>query len=550
MNKLLSLLTLSTFTLLSACFDFGSDDDDDSGGTEYFGYFLDTGVVGLSYSPNSGFEWTEGNGRFFYNPGQSTDFSILGLSLGSATVDSDNPVVTPATLLGEGSLTKAQMETLLNGSSATAQAIKNQLVLLQTLDFDQNPDNGIDLPKPVAFDTEFIPSKNALSDLNLNESAIDFAAALEEKLVTFRSNGTLNQSSVVISEEDAVAHFLETLDGLEALADYEGRWAMRSGGSGDVSAIYTFNSNLSIELIEYDGCPGNLYGASEQSLIKECSPVEINQTFTTNGTQFILKNNDITDTCVTLSANSHEIFASCNFQGSGLGSEVIRLQRAPLEFNALSLHSQYKELQAGSSTITTFNFNTDNNTGSYSSSDESGNITWSFEDSGDALQFTTDFDDTTHQFNYKGFVKGSWLTGSTNVTNILRNVENTTTATQLKQSGFFGVFDITPGSATEGECKEVRFGNSTSTNQITFDTYANASSQPYACDYPSNWEELTATKIETFNINSAYIESTTNNDDRRCYLLGIDDYELDNLYVACEVSGNHSQFEIELWRGL
>lgn len=113
-----------------------------------------------------------------------------------------------------------------------------------------------------------------------------------------------------------------------------------------------------------------------------------------------------------------------------------------------------------------------------------------------------------------------------------------------------GRFFYTPGSVTEGECKEVRFGNSGSSNQITFDTYDNASGQPYACDYPSNWDELTATKTETFNINSAYIESTSSNDDRRCYLLGIDDYELDNLYVACEVSGNHSKFEIELWRGL
>ncbi|GAA6134033.1 hypothetical protein NBRC116188_08220 [Oceaniserpentilla sp. 4NH20-0058] len=550
---------LSSLVFLTGCIDIGGDDDEDETSTEYYGYFIDSSVTGLSYSPHDDYEWTQGNGRFFYTPDSSTEFSILGLVLGSATVDSDNPVVTPATLLGEGSLTKDEMATLLAGDTASAQAIKNQLVLLQTLDFDQNTDNGIDLPIPREADAEFLPAKDALSDLDLTLSSSAFASALNDKLELFKTNGTVKQTSVVISEENAVAHFLQTLEDLEALAEYEGRWGMRSGGNGDMSATYIF-TGLDIALTEYEGCPGQMYGASIETLKAFCStPVDIEQTFSTNGTQLILENDDISDTCLTLSANSHEIFASCEFQGSGLGSEIIRLQRAPLAFNNNALHSQYTELVAGDSGTTTFNFDTENNTGSYSSSDESGNITWSFINDGEALQFTTDFDDTTHQFNYKGFVKGSWLanlSGSTAVTNILRNVENTTNATLLKTSGFFGVFDLTPGSATEGECKEVRIGSTINNqnNQITFETYENASGNTYSCDYPTNWGDLEdgvePTNTETFTITNNYLEATTEGDDRRCYLLGIDDYELDNLYVACETSGNHGVFEIELWRGL
>ena len=551
MKALLPIFTLSSLFSLTACLDFGSDDDE-SGGTKYYGYFLDSGVTGLNYTPNDGSNLTEGNGRFYYTPGTSTTFSILGLDLGSASLDSENPVVTPATLLGEGSRSRAQMETLLDGDSATSQSIKNQLVLLQTLDFDQDPSNGISLPVPIDTGTDFLPDPNALSDLDLSLNSSAFSTALNTKLTQLQNDGVVFASSSPISEEDAVNHFLDTLENLESLADYEGRWDMRSGSQGDVSAVYTFNSNLSIDLIEYDSCPSNLYGASEKTLKSHCTPVNISQTFSTNGTQLILENNNLSDTCLTLSANSHEIFASCEFQGSGLGSEIVRLQRAPLEFNDTALFSQYTELQAGSSTLTTFNFNSSNNTGSYSSTDETGNITWSFIENGAALRFTTDFDDSTHQFNYLGHVKGSWLSNlgnSSTVSNILRNTENSSNASLLKQSGFFGVFDITPGSATEGQCKEVRFGDSNA-NQITFSTYANASGQSYACDYPSNWDELTPSKIETFVVSSAHLESTASSDDRRCYLLGIDEYELSNLYVACEKSGNHSVFDIELWRGL
>lgn len=548
--KLLPFVTISTLALLTACIDIGGSDDDDNESKEYYGYFVDSGVMGLNYSPNNGTERTEGNGRFYYEPGQSTSFSILGLNLGSSVVESDSPVITPATLLGEGSLDKSEMETLLAGSSSTAQTIKNQLVLLQSLDYDQNPDNGINLPIPYELDGEFTPATDALSTLNLSDSATDFAAALQTKLAQLKTQGAVNFDTPV-SEETAVAHFLSTLEDLESLAEYEGRWGMRSGSSGDLSAIYTFNSDLTIDLIEYDNCPGQLYGASEETLKAHCTPVTIEQTFSSNGTQLILENDNISDTCITLSSNSHEVFASCDFEGSGLGSEVIRLQRAPLAFSNIALHSQYTELQAGSSTITTFNFNTQTNTGSYSSTDESGNITWQFINNNASLQFTTDVDVTTDQFNYLGFVKGAWLTGSaSNVTNILRNIENTTSAGLLDISGFFGVFDLTPGSATEGQCKEVRIANNTNTlndNQVAFDTYDNASGNTYSCDYPTNYEELTATS-ETFNISSGFLENSENS--RRCYLLGIDDYEVDNLYVACEKSSNQDVFEIELWRGL
>ena len=92
------------------------------------GQFIDSPVQGLGYVTSSGLSGTtDAQGRFQFHAGDTITFRIAGVDIGSATAGS---AVTPASLVG--------------GDEDSAR-FSNLLVMLQSLDSDGDPDNGITL---------------------------------------------------------------------------------------------------------------------------------------------------------------------------------------------------------------------------------------------------------------------------------------------------------------------------------------------------------------------------------------------------------------------
>ena len=149
MNKHYITIAL-TSSLLAACNGGGGGGDDDkktdgSTSAEIFtGSFVDSPVEGLRFETPTQSGLTNQFGEFTYQAGESVTFHIGGTKLG-ATKGAD--LVTPFSLLGITPLTtETEITRALSSISVNSfdRAI-NIATLLQTLDIDGNPDNGINL---------------------------------------------------------------------------------------------------------------------------------------------------------------------------------------------------------------------------------------------------------------------------------------------------------------------------------------------------------------------------------------------------------------------
>lgn len=98
------------------------------------GVFMDSVVGGLGYATPTCKGVTKADGVFEYRAGETVTFSVGELQLGSTA---GKPVVTPLDLVPDA-------------KDATDQRVTNICVLLQTLDQDGNPANGIMITKKSA----------------------------------------------------------------------------------------------------------------------------------------------------------------------------------------------------------------------------------------------------------------------------------------------------------------------------------------------------------------------------------------------------------------
>lgn len=153
------------------------------------GFFVDAAVAGLSYSTSSNITGvTDAAGRYKYRDGDTVTFSIGGLTLGTVV---GQGVVTPVTVA---------QAIAANSSGADAETIAvNLLVLLQSLDANGDPDDGIafttEIREAVTTDAiDFTASVGAFSSSLTNLVAAVSAAAPE---------ATLQQ----VTREQAIAHF-------------------------------------------------------------------------------------------------------------------------------------------------------------------------------------------------------------------------------------------------------------------------------------------------------------------------------------------------------
>jgi hypothetical protein len=301
------VVSLLSVLMLSACGSGGGGDDSENVESAPQGYFLDSLVHGLEYSSPSFSGRTEVAGNFEYQAGETTTFSFQGLVIGSVLMSDSRPSITPLDIF--------------NTSNVDDQRVKNLLVLLQTLDNDQIPSNGISLSY---YDIPGEPEQTYLSALDL--SSASFQADLQPVLDNKYGADTIT----VVNETLALNHFDETLALMNGTPDFASQtWIMRSQKYGDVSAEYIFNVDGTLSVTEYDACPATFWAATKDSAIANC--LEKNQlslawTFNAAEKKLIMSNDEITDTCYVQIATSEYIRAVCNFFGSGLGTELITFE--------------------------------------------------------------------------------------------------------------------------------------------------------------------------------------------------------------------------------
>ena len=147
------------------------------------GIFLDSEVAGVTYTTSSGLSGTtNSSGQFSYSAGDTVSFSIGDVSLGSVTAAA---VLTPVEVMG--------------ASGTADQKVVNLARLLQTLDSDGDPSNGIEITSSAS---------NALQGKSL-----DFNVPVD----TFTSDSTIAQiqtavGKTLISATSALNHLHTTLN--------------------------------------------------------------------------------------------------------------------------------------------------------------------------------------------------------------------------------------------------------------------------------------------------------------------------------------------------
>lgn len=162
----------------------GSSNPPTSSGDTETGVFTDSAVAGINYqtSPGNKSGKTNALGEYNYVEGDTVTFSIGDTAL---------PAVTAT-----GRVTPADM-----ADGNDADVVINVLRLLQTLDDDGNPDNGITISQQTLDD--FIGK-----DVEVNQPAAAFETEVETAI-----------GETLVTEEDAEAHFAASQQ-----ADLRGSW--------------------------------------------------------------------------------------------------------------------------------------------------------------------------------------------------------------------------------------------------------------------------------------------------------------------------------------
>ncbi len=147
------------------------------------GVFLDSPVVNIGYRTETLEGVTNSLGEYEYIEGENVTFFIGELELPAANAAG---TVTPLDIAGSYDTTNS--------------TVVNILRLLQTLDEDGNPDNGITIT-----DTAKVSATQV--DFSLSESAFETSSAVVNLVA---NSGSSN--ATLISSDDAISHFEEQLE--------------------------------------------------------------------------------------------------------------------------------------------------------------------------------------------------------------------------------------------------------------------------------------------------------------------------------------------------
>lgn len=204
------------------------------------GVLTDAAVQGVAYSasPSGATGTTDALGQFRYNPGDSVNFSLGGLTLASNVPAA--ALVTPVELAG-GSTDK----------------LRNLLVLLQSLDQDGNAGNGITISATTA--------AAVTAGVDLAQAPATFAAAGNAALTAAMAAGGITRA--ITSGAAADTHFLGQATALLASQVWVGRFE-----NDAVVVVQRFGSNgtqlnAQIGPAEDGGSSGLEYGTVQASAV-------------------------------------------------------------------------------------------------------------------------------------------------------------------------------------------------------------------------------------------------------------------------------------------
>ncbi len=176
------------------------------------GVFSDSPVGGISYKTETRSGVTNADGKFEYLSGEHVTFFVGSVELPRSNAAS---VVTPLDIAGT--------------SDPTSQKVANMLVLLQSLDEDGNPSNGITIPSTA--------SSAASTPINFDIATGSFSTS-SEVLDFIKNSGGSNKS--LFSVDAAVSNFLTHQAG-----GVTGTQNIKIGFAGPLSGAF---SNLGTEI--------------------------------------------------------------------------------------------------------------------------------------------------------------------------------------------------------------------------------------------------------------------------------------------------------------
>ncbi|MBU1658103.1 S8 family serine peptidase [bacterium] len=148
---------------------------------------IDLQISGVSYSCGEYSGLTNINGEFQCLEDSTVDFSIGGITLGSATVTSSNQYITPARLYG------------LASNNITDTRVLNFIQLVQSLDSDDNATNGIDINQTTR--ENFIGYSLDIANANTTEQDADDAV-------------TNIVGKALVPKNEALEHYIDTLENI------------------------------------------------------------------------------------------------------------------------------------------------------------------------------------------------------------------------------------------------------------------------------------------------------------------------------------------------
>lgn len=144
---------------------------------------IDSTISGVSYSCNGKSGLTDINGQFSCEENSTVFFTIGGIKLGNIIINANNQYITPAKLYN------------LSSDNITDVKIINFVQLLQSLDSDKEPSNGIDINQTTR--EKFIGYILDISNENITEVDINNAVNFVGKNL--------------ISKNKALEHYINTL---------------------------------------------------------------------------------------------------------------------------------------------------------------------------------------------------------------------------------------------------------------------------------------------------------------------------------------------------
>jgi hypothetical protein len=254
-----SILILGLCAGLVACGGGSSSSSNNDSTNTQTGVFLDSSVVNIGYRTETLEGVTNSLGEYDYVEGETVTFFIGDLELPPVTAAG---TVTPLDLAGSD-----------DTSNST---VVNIIRLLQTLDEDGNPDNGITITET---------AKSAATQVDFELSITDFESS---SAVTNLVANSGSSSTVLVPQSEATAHFEDTLvdEGVDFVANSNiaGIWTT-SLTENDLLAFVFFDdgtyAHLEVDTDDSEEISGMEWGTYSKD--SGTGQLTVTQTFDGNG---------------------------------------------------------------------------------------------------------------------------------------------------------------------------------------------------------------------------------------------------------------------------